>query len=137
MKIFLMHYIQFTKRYFIIDQQIALHFENYSERLLHPLPFDATQITNPFLTSRISANHHKELGFEPIVKSLYPLMFLQFRISFSLQESIFTSEGHLWLQYKQVIQGSTQNQNNLQKNHNKTLSFFRDLFIFKCSIFIL
>ena len=37
----------------------------------------------PFLNSSITANHDKGQGFQPIVKSLYPLMFLQFRISFT------------------------------------------------------
>ena len=52
-----------TKRYFLIDQQIARHFVHYSECLYHPLIYYATQIINPFLTLRILANHDKGLGF--------------------------------------------------------------------------
>ena len=51
------------KRYSIIDQQVAPHFVHYSECLSNPLPFYATQIINPFLTLRISANKNKRLGF--------------------------------------------------------------------------
>ena len=36
----------------------------------------------PFLIQRTSTNHDKGQCFYPIVKSLYPLMFLQCRISF-------------------------------------------------------
>ena len=54
----------------------------YSECLSTPFPFYHTQIFTPFLNSKISANRNKRLGFQPIVKSLYPLMFLQCRISF-------------------------------------------------------
>ena len=47
------------KGYFIIDQQIARQFMQYS---LSNLPFFyATQIINSFLNSRISANHDNEL----------------------------------------------------------------------------
>ena len=38
-----------NKRYFIIDQQIARHFVQYSEFLSNPLPFYAEQIIDPFL----------------------------------------------------------------------------------------
>ena len=48
-----------VKRYFIIDQQIARHFVHYIEYPYDPLPFYATQIINPVLTSRISTNHDK------------------------------------------------------------------------------
>ena len=51
------------KRYFIINQQIARHFVQYSECLYHPLPFYVTPIINSFLTSGITANHDKGLGF--------------------------------------------------------------------------
>ena len=55
---------EYRKRYFIIDQQIEGHFVHYSECLFHPpLPSYATQINNPLLTSMISANPDKELGF--------------------------------------------------------------------------
>ena len=40
---------------------------------------------NPFLSSMISANHDKVKGFQPIVKALYPLLFLYCRIFFFLQ----------------------------------------------------
>ena len=56
-------YLYFYKRYFMIDQQIARHFVHYSEYIYHPLPFYTTKIINPFLNSRISANHDKGLGF--------------------------------------------------------------------------
>ena len=47
------------KRYFIIDQQIAQHFLQYSECLSNPLRFYKTQIINLFLNPRISANSVK------------------------------------------------------------------------------
>ena len=50
------------------------------------LPFYATQISNPFHNSRISAKQDKREGFWQIVKSLYPLMFLStvdFQYNFS------------------------------------------------------
>ena len=52
-----------NKRYSTIDQQIARHFVHYNECLYHPLPFYTTQTMNPFLTSSLSANHDKGLGF--------------------------------------------------------------------------
>ena len=52
-----------NKRYFIIDHQIARHFLHYSECSYHPLPFYATQMITPLLSSRISANQDKGLGF--------------------------------------------------------------------------
>ena len=70
----------FSKRYSIIDQQLARHFVQYSEWLTISLPFYATQIIDPFLTLRISAN--PDFRFQPFVNSLYTLMFLQCRISF-------------------------------------------------------
>ena len=48
-----------NKRYLIIDQQIARHFVQYSEYLSHSLPFYPTQMINPILNLRISANHNK------------------------------------------------------------------------------
>ena len=49
------------KRYFIVDQQIARLFVQYSECLSIPLPFYGTmEIITPFLNSRISANHDKK-----------------------------------------------------------------------------
>ena len=49
----------FTKRYIILDQQLAQHFVKCSECLANP-PCYATQIINPFLKSRSSANHKKK-----------------------------------------------------------------------------
>ena len=72
-----------NKRYFIIDQQIARHFCNTVEVFQTPLSFYIIQIINPFLNLRISANHDKEQGLQPILKSCYSLMFLQCRISFA------------------------------------------------------
>ena len=46
----------------MIDQQIARHFVHNSESLYHSLPFYATQIISPFLSSRISANAEKIFG---------------------------------------------------------------------------
>ena len=68
----------------LIDQQISRHFVHYSVCLYHLLPFYATQIINPLLTSMISANNNKVLGFQPIVEILHSLMFLQCIISFVL-----------------------------------------------------
>ena len=48
------------KIYFIIDQQIARHFVQFSECLSSPIHSYATQIIKPFLSSRILANHDKE-----------------------------------------------------------------------------
>ena len=55
-----------SQRYFLIDQQIAQYFAQYSEVLTTPIPFYANQIINPFLTSRVSANHDKRLVFQRI-----------------------------------------------------------------------
>ena len=52
----------FQKRDFTIDQQIALHFLHYSE-YQNLFTFYVTQINNPFLNSRISANDDEGLGF--------------------------------------------------------------------------
>ena len=54
----------------------------FCECLYHPLTFYTSQIINPFLTLRLSANRDKRLEFKPIVKSLYFLMFLYCRIFF-------------------------------------------------------
>ena len=43
---------------------------------------ELTQIINRYLSSVISANHDNDVGFQLIVKSLYPLLFLCCRISF-------------------------------------------------------
>ena len=52
------HYL--AKRFSIIDTQIARHLVQYCECLSNPpTPFYASQITIPFLNSRISANHDK------------------------------------------------------------------------------
>ena len=59
---------------------------HYRECLYHLLPFFATQIINPFLTSSFPVNHDKGVGFlkanQLIRESIYLLMFLQCRISF-------------------------------------------------------
>ena len=62
-----------AKRYYIIDQQIPLHFVQYSECLSNPLLFYATRIINPFLNSRISANHAKGYRDFSQTKNLIPL----------------------------------------------------------------
>ena len=59
-----------NKKYFIIDQQIARNFVQYSECLSNLLPNYETQIINPFLNSMISANHDKGQEFLPIMKYL-------------------------------------------------------------------
>ena len=48
---------------------------NSANILNKPLPFYGTQIINRFLSSMLSVNHDKLEGFQPIVKSLYPLLF--------------------------------------------------------------
>ena len=52
-----------NKRYFVIDKQKARHFVHFSEILTSPILFYATQIINPFLNLRISANQDKERNF--------------------------------------------------------------------------
>ena len=57
---------QFTggqKCIYIIDQQTVRHFVQYSECLPNPLPVYGTKIVNPFINSRITANHDKGEGF--------------------------------------------------------------------------
>ena len=62
-------WIHLDKIYSIIDQQIAMHFVQYDKCLSNPPSLlHATKIDNPFLNSRISANHDKGLGFKSIVK---------------------------------------------------------------------
>ena len=56
-------YMDCAKRYFMIDKQIAPHFVHYGEYSYYHLSFYATQMINPFLTSRIWANPDKGLGF--------------------------------------------------------------------------
>ena len=51
------------KKYFMIDQQIARLFCTAVNVFQTHLLFFATQIINPFLMSKISVNHDKELGF--------------------------------------------------------------------------
>ena len=41
-------YCRFILRFFIIDQQIAWHFVQYSESYSNPLPFYASQMVRPF-----------------------------------------------------------------------------------------
>ena len=59
--IYSLHKLYWNKRYFKIDQQIALLFVHYSECFYHP--FFAPQIICPILTSRIKSNHYTGLGF--------------------------------------------------------------------------
>ena len=97
-----------NKRYLMIDPQIARHFVHYSECLSNPLPFKATQIINPFLDSRFSANNNKGFEFQPIVKSLYSLMFFQCRISFMeksflLYKVLFVEQGIILVQSPGVL----------------------------------
>ena len=59
-----------SKRDLMIEKQIAWNFSNTTNVFKIPLPFYATQIIKPFV------NHKKERNFSPIVKSIYPFMFL-------------------------------------------------------------
>ena len=54
----------------MIEKQLLHLIMKYTHCLSHPLPFYATQRINPFLNSRISANHDKMEDFQPIIKSL-------------------------------------------------------------------
>ena len=65
-----------SKRHFKLDQQIAVHFvkKKTDNVFTTPLLFYATQIINPLLTLKLSANHDKGLWFYPIRESLYSLM---------------------------------------------------------------
>ena len=47
------------KRDFVIEKQLPHEIMKYAKCLSNPLPFEATQIINPPLNSRISANHDK------------------------------------------------------------------------------
>ena len=49
--------IGFKQKHFKIEKQIARYFVQYSEFPSNPSSFYATQIINPFLNLRISANH--------------------------------------------------------------------------------
>ena len=52
------------KRFLILDQQIARYFVHYSKCLYHPPSLLCnSNNNNPFLTSRIGANHDKGIGF--------------------------------------------------------------------------
>ena len=70
------------KRDFTIEKQILPNILLFSKCPFYPLHFYATQMINPFLDSMISANHGKVEGLKPIVKSLYPVLFLYCKISF-------------------------------------------------------
>ena len=48
---------------FILEKQIALHFVQNSECPSNPPSRTCNSIINPFLDSRIPANHDKEKGF--------------------------------------------------------------------------
>ena len=74
------------KRYFIRENKQRAILCTSVNVFTTPLPFNTTQIIKSFLTSMISANHGKQLGFQPIVESLYSLMVLQYRISFDVTE---------------------------------------------------
>ena len=74
--------LYYEKRYFeMINKQCGI-LCNAVNIFQTPLPFYATQYIHHCLNSRISANHDKEIEFQPIVKFLNPLMFLQCRIFF-------------------------------------------------------
>ena len=76
-------------RYSKIDQHLARHFLHYSECLQHPLTFYTTQIINPFLNSRISANQDKVLKLsnleflillsDPLLQNLFWWFYLLYR----------------------------------------------------------
>ena len=68
--------------------------------LYHPTSLLCNLIINPFLTLRVSVYQDKELGFQPILKSFYSLMFLYCRISFTLQ---FTLQLDHFLNMQQPI----------------------------------
>ena len=72
-------------RYFTIDIQLPrCIMKLYKQRIRTPnvfhtlLPFFATQIVNPFLNIRLSANHDKVQGNQPMVKSLRRGLFLYY-----------------------------------------------------------
>ena len=72
-----------NKRDYTLEKQKSLNVVKFSKCPSSPLPFYGTQIINSFLSSMISANHDKGEGFQLIVKSIYPLLFLYFNISFN------------------------------------------------------
>ena len=45
----------------MIEYELPRGIVKYSKCLTYPIPFNATQINNPFLNSRISANHDTPL----------------------------------------------------------------------------
>ena len=80
----------------MIDQQIVLYFLRYTVNVFQtPLPFYATHLINPFLIQNLRQSRQ---GFQPIVKSLYLLMFLQCRISFKLTKTLC----HLYNKYRRT-----------------------------------
>ena len=79
----------------------------------------AIQNINPFYSS-ISANDDKGEGFQPILKSLYPLFFLQCRISFDKTYIIYIYIISIYLhiniriiKWKRIIDKSNENSLNL------------------------
>ena len=71
------------KRIINIEYQQTCKDMKYGKCLSYPLPFNATQIINPFLDSMISANHEKGEEFQ-LMKCVNPnivyLLFLSYRI---------------------------------------------------------
>ena len=55
-------YIVLDKRDFIIERPLPRRIMKYTKCLAYPLPFNATQIINPFLNSRSLANLDKVDG---------------------------------------------------------------------------
>ena len=51
------------KRYFKIDQHLALHFVNYGVGLSSPPPFQCSQTITPFCNSMIATNQETRLEF--------------------------------------------------------------------------
>ena len=62
--------VGFINRINIIEHQLPLKIMKYSKYMSCPLPTHAIQIINPFLNSRITANHDKVEKFQAMVKSL-------------------------------------------------------------------
>ena len=62
--------VGFNNRINIIEYQLPRKIMKYSKYLSCPLPFHAIQIINPFLNSRITANHDKNEKIQPMLKSL-------------------------------------------------------------------
>ena len=87
--------------YFLIDQQIACYFVHYSICLYHPPLFYATQTIDPFLTSRISANHEKGWDFRQSENPYNSKCFSSVE-SLLFQESFQNLKGSYFLQYVDI-----------------------------------